>query len=121
MAWAGFDRMICTAERSGLPAPVDRWRRTREAIHLQVCEQGYDRGRNSFTQSDGSEPLDTALLLIPTPRLCPPDDARVAGTVRAVRRELCEDGFVLRYRTDDGPPGTEGAFVLAGGRSRPHR
>ena len=39
----------------------------------------------------------------------------------AVQRELCEDGFVLRYRTDadptshhgtvDGLPGSEGAFL----------
>jgi len=107
----GFDRMIRTAERSGLPAPLDRWRRIREAIHRQVCEQGYDAGRNTFTQSYGSEPLDAALLLIPRLGFLPPDDARVVGTVRAVRRELCEDGFVLRYRTDDGLPGTEGAFV----------
>ena len=43
------------------------------------------------------------------------------GTVEAVRRELCEDGFVLRYRADadptssegtvDGLPGEEGAFL----------
>ena len=36
--------------------------------------------------------------------------------MRAVERELCEDGFVLRYRpgvgsSDDGLPGDEGAFL----------
>jgi GH15 family glucan-1,4-alpha-glucosidase len=36
------------------------------------------------------------------------------GTVRAVQRELCQDGFVLRYRpkqSDDGLPGGEGVFL----------
>src|SRR3954453_23892573 len=65
----------------------------------------------------------------PWTRLCcssrvgflPPEDPRVRGTVEAVRKELCEDGFVLRYRTDadphaesgtvDGLPGSEGAFL----------
>lgn len=41
-------------------------------------------------------------------------DERIAGTVKAIQEELCEDGFVLRYRTEegvDGLPGTEGAFL----------
>lgn len=52
----------------------------------------------------------------------PPGDPRVAGTVEAVRRELCEDGFVRRYPLADGPdrgggasgdglPGGEGVFL----------
>lgn len=42
------------------------------------------------------------------------DDPRVLGTIEAVQRELCEDGFVLRYPTeeaDDGLPPGEGAFL----------
>ena len=51
----------------------------------------------------------------------PAHDPRVRGTIDAVQKELCEDGFVLRYRTDadphsdsgtvDGLPGGEGAFL----------
>ena len=38
----------------------------------------------------------------------------MVGTVEAVQRELCVDGFVLRYPTDesdDGLPPGEGAFL----------
>jgi GH15 family glucan-1,4-alpha-glucosidase len=38
----------------------------------------------------------------------------VVGTVEAIERELCVDGFVLRYPTevaDDGLPPGEGAFL----------
>ena len=121
MAWVGFDRMIRTAERSNLPAPLDKWRAARDAVHKQVCEKGYDSSRGTFTQYYGSKGLDAALLLIPRVGFLPPDDDRVRGTIDAVRRELCEDGFVLRYRTDadphgdsgtvDGLPGAEGAFL----------
>jgi GH15 family glucan-1,4-alpha-glucosidase len=79
-----------------------------------VCEQGYDAGRRTFTQHFGGSALDASLLLIPRVGFLPWDDERVTGTVDAVRRELCEDGLVLRYRTDDGGdglPGREGAFV----------
>ena len=45
----------------------------------------------------------------------PASDPRVAGTVDAVRRELCRDGLVLRYVPDedaaDGLPPGEGAFL----------
>jgi GH15 family glucan-1,4-alpha-glucosidase len=39
----------------------------------------------------------------------------VVGTVETIRRELTEDGFVLRYRTDesdDGLSGHEGSFLI---------
>jgi GH15 family glucan-1,4-alpha-glucosidase len=121
MACVGFDRMIRTAERSGLDAPLDRWRAARDAVHREVCERGFDAERGTFTQFYGSRGLDAALLLIPRVGFLPPDDARVRGTVEAVRKELCEDGFVLRYRPDadphadsgtvDGLPGSEGAFL----------
>ena len=121
MAWVGFDRMIRTAERSGLPGPVDRWRAARDAVHAQVCARGFDADRGTFTQFYGSRGLDAALLLLPRLGFLPPDDPRIEGTVRAVQRELCEDGFVLRYRPDaeepggagsvDGLPGSEGAFL----------
>jgi GH15 family glucan-1,4-alpha-glucosidase len=121
MAWVGFDRMIRTAEDSGLSAPLDRWRTVRDAIHDEVCTSGYDAERQTFTQYYGSSGLDAALLLIPRVGFLPADDPRVHGTITAVQRELCEDGFVLRYRpeadptsshgTVDGLPGTEGAFL----------
>lgn len=62
--------------------------------------------------------MDAALLLIPRVGFLPGTDTRVAGTVEAVQRELCQDGFVLRYRPErdnvDGLPGTEGAFLACG-------
>ena len=121
MAWVGFDRMVRTAERTGLPGPVERWRAARDAVHADVCRHGFDPDRGTFTQFYGSQGLDAALLLLPRLGFLPPDDERVIGTVAAVQRELTEDGFVLRYRVDrdpggehgtaDGLPGEEGAFL----------
>ncbi|PRY20165.1 glycoside hydrolase family 15 protein [Pseudosporangium ferrugineum] len=115
MAWAGFDRAVTAVERHGLDGPVDRWRAARDEIHAEVCAKGFDADRNTFTQSYGSPALDAALLLIPRVGFLPPTDPRVVGTVEAVQRDLCQDGFVLRYRPGhdnvDGLPGTEGAFL----------
>ncbi|MEU4214174.1 glycoside hydrolase family 15 protein [Actinoplanes sp. NPDC026623] len=115
MAWAGFDRAVTAVEHHRLDGPVEAWRAARDKIHAEVCAKGFDSDRGTFTQSYGSAALDASLLLIPRVGFLPGADARVAGTVEAVRRELCQDGFVLRYRPDhegvDGLPGTEGAFL----------
>jgi GH15 family glucan-1,4-alpha-glucosidase len=116
MAWVAMDRAVKAVERFGLDGPVGRWRRLRAAIHDDVCRRGYDPERATFTQSYGSPALDASLLLIPKVGFLPPSDPRVRGTVEAVNRELCRNGFLLRYDTatgDDGLPSGEGAFLAA--------
>jgi GH15 family glucan-1,4-alpha-glucosidase len=117
MAWVGFDRAVKTVENQGAPGDADRWRRVRDEIHEQVCEEGYDAERNTFTQYYGSKDLDAGTLLIPAVGFLPPDDARVIGTIDAIQSELAADGWVRRYSTGegtddvDGLRGEEGAFL----------
>ncbi|MFL4903311.1 glycoside hydrolase family 15 protein [Streptomyces sp. MMS24-I2-30] len=115
MVWVAADRAVRTLEEyPELPGNLEGWRTMRDEVHREVCEKGYDRDRNTFTQYYGSQELDAALLLIPRVGFLPPDDPRVVGTVDAVRAELGHDGFVRRYaadRTLDGLPGGEGAFL----------
>jgi GH15 family glucan-1,4-alpha-glucosidase len=114
MAWVAFARAIEDAERERLDAPLERWRAIRDEIHATVCAEGFDKEMNSFVQSFGSKNLDATLLLIPVVGFLPGHDPRVEGTIAAIERDLMEDGFVLRYRTeehDDGLPGREGAFI----------
>jgi GH15 family glucan-1,4-alpha-glucosidase len=114
MAWVVFDRAIRLAEQFELEAPLDRWKKTRDEIHQEVCEQGYDSVRRTFTQYYGSKELDASVLNIPLVGFLPATDDRVTGTIDAIARELGRDGFVSRYSTadtDDGLPGDEGQFL----------
>ena len=114
MAWVAFDRVVRDAETFGLPAPIERWRALAKRMHAEICARGFDAARNSFTQSYGSPALDASLLMIPVVGFLPPDDPRVIGTVAAIERELLVDGFVRRYRTEDGAdglPAGEGVFL----------
>lgn len=114
MAWVAADRMVDGVRASGLPGPVERWAALREQIHADVLAHGFDATRNTFVQSYSGSALDASLLLLPKVGFLPGDDPRVVGTIEAVQRELTEDGFVLRYRTDasdDGLPGGEGVFL----------
>ena len=65
MAWVVFDRAVRLAEQFDLDAPVDRWRLTRDEIHQEICDRGYDRERRTFTQYYGSRELDASVLNIP--------------------------------------------------------
>ena len=118
MAWVAVDRTIKLIESGDADGPLERWRELRDDIHRDVCERGYDKERNTFTQSYGSKELDASLLLIPQMGFLPPDDKRVIGTIEAIQRELSTaDGFILRYPTAgeeagvDGLAGDEGAFL----------
>ena len=115
MAWVAADRTVRAIEEMGLDGPVERIRQMRADIHAEVCREGYDAGRNTFTQYYGSAQLDAALLLIPHVGFLPASDPRVVGTIEAVQRELVRDGFVMRYIPDteaaDGLPPGEGAFL----------
>jgi GH15 family glucan-1,4-alpha-glucosidase len=114
MAWLGFASAVLSAEQFDLPGPVERWKAMRDEVHAQICEEGFDPELNSFVQAYGSKQLDAALLQIPTTGFLPATDPRMVGTVAAIERELLQDGFVLRYRSEHGsdglPPG-EGAFL----------
>ncbi len=121
MAWVAFDRATRAAEL-GAPGAESQWRAARDRIHAEVCEQGYDAERGTFTQYYGSAELDAAVLLIPEVGFLPPDDPRVISTVRTIQRELVSDGLVLRYSQPaagaaggqadvDGLSGGEGAFL----------
>ncbi|MGE0222443.1 MAG: glycoside hydrolase family 15 protein [Acetobacteraceae bacterium] len=114
MAWVAFDRGIQIAREFELEGPVDRWREIAQTIHDDVCTYGYDAELGSFVQSYGSKWLDGSLLLIPTTGFLPPDDPRIAGTVRAIEQRLVVDGFVMRHdpaEVETGLAHGEGAFL----------
>ena len=112
MCWAALDCGIRLAKEHGLDAPLDRWRRTRDAIRRAILERGFDARRRAFTQAFGSTALDAGALAIPRIGFLPATDPRVRSTVERIRTELTRGGLVYRYRTDDGLPGDEATFAL---------
>jgi GH15 family glucan-1,4-alpha-glucosidase len=114
MAWVCFDRAIKAVEAHGFPGPVEKWRETRDALHAEVCDKGFDRNRNTFRAAYDSDLLDASLLLLAQTGFVKPDDPRFVGTVEAIEKKLLLDGFVMRYSThemNDGLKPGEGAFL----------
>jgi GH15 family glucan-1,4-alpha-glucosidase len=117
MAWVAVDRAVRTLEEwPELEGPLETWRALRHDIFTEVCDKGFNKEVDAFTQYYGSDTLDASVLMIPLVGFLPPTDHRVVSTVEAVQRELVDHGFVLRYRTADdgavdGLTGREGAFL----------
>jgi GH15 family glucan-1,4-alpha-glucosidase len=116
MAWVAVDRAVRSVEEFGFEGPVAKWRELRDAIHAEVCEQGFNKEVGAFTQYYGSDALDASLLMMPLFGFLPATDPRVRSTIEKIEQDLTEDGFVLRYRADqasdvDGLTGREGAFL----------
>ena len=62
-----------------------------------------------------TDSLDASTLLAALFGFLPGTDERMHASVMAIADELTEDGFVLRYRTDetdDGLEGKEGSFLI---------
>jgi pentatricopeptide repeat protein len=115
MAWVAVDRAVKAIVDHGKTGPLERWKETRDAIRAEVMEKGINTRWGSFRRSYDEEELDASLLMLPLVGFVDAGDDVMVKTVEVVERELMEDGFVRRYRTDraaDGLPEGEGAFLM---------
>src|SRR4029450_8377799 len=89
------------------------WRATADEIKADVLERGLREG--VLRQHYATDALDASTLLAAIFGFLPGDDERLRKSVEAIASDLTEDGFVLRYRTDetdDGMSGKEGSFLI---------
>ncbi len=112
ICWTALDRGLTIADRYGFSGDRDLWQETRDAIRRQVMDKGWCESKNAFVQHYETEELDASNLLLPFYGFLPYDDPRMVATVEAIQRELSEEGFVYRYRGEDGLKGREGTFQL---------
>jgi alpha,alpha-trehalase len=114
MCWVALDRASALAEIRGDPKQAATWRATADEIRADVLTHGVsDRG--VLRQHYETDALDASTLLAGSFRFLAHDDERLRKTVLAIAEDLTENGFVLRYRTDetdDGLSGKEGTFLI---------
>ena len=113
MCWVALDRAAQLAEIGGDSDFRDTWRETADEIRGDNLEPGVRDG--VLRQHYDSDALDASILLATLFGFLPGDDERLRKSVDAIADDLTEDGFVLRYRTDetdDGLSGKEGSFLI---------
>jgi alpha,alpha-trehalase len=114
MCWVALDRAATLGEIAGEPGRALEWRSTAEEIKTDILEHGVT-AEGVLRQHYDTDALDASVLLAANFDFLPADDERLRATVKAIAENLTENGFVLRYRTDetdDGLSGKEGTFLI---------
>jgi GH15 family glucan-1,4-alpha-glucosidase len=114
MCWVALDRAAKLAAIDGDDDLQARWAATAHEIRADILEHGVD-ARGVLRQHYDTDALDASTLLAAIFGFLPSDDKRLRASVLAIQDELTEDGFVLRYKTDetdDGLSGKEGTFLI---------
>ena len=114
MGWVALDRAAKLADIRGDTSLAATWGTTAAEIKEDILTHGMDQ-RGVLRQHYDSDALDASTLLAAIFGFLPHDDKRLRASVLAIADELSENGFVLRYRTeetDDGLSGREGTFLI---------
>jgi GH15 family glucan-1,4-alpha-glucosidase len=113
MCWVALDRAAKLGEIHGDGDLQARWAETADEIKADIVEHGIRDG--VLRQHYATDSLDASTLLAAIFGFLPHDDERLRASVLAIADQLTENGFVLRYRTeetDDGLSGEEGTFLI---------
>lgn len=114
MCWVALDRAAKLAAIRGASELQATWHEVAEEIRADILANGVsDRG--VLRQHYQTDALDASTLLAALFGFLRADDGRLRKSVLAIADELSENGYVLRYRTDetdDGLSGKEGTFLI---------
>jgi GH15 family glucan-1,4-alpha-glucosidase len=120
MCWVAIDRGLRLADKRSFPAEREKWLRVRDQIYEQIMSQGWNRSRQTFVQSYGSDYLDAANLTMPLLSFLSPTDPQILKTLEAINQPpesggLVSNSLVYRYNVEestDGLRGNEGTFNM---------
>jgi alpha,alpha-trehalase len=113
MCWVAMDRAAKLAVIRDAPELEAKWQATAAEIHADILDHGLTGG--ILRQHYDTDALDASTLLAAIFGFLPGDDERMHKSVLAIADDLTENGYVLRYRTnetDDGLSGKEGTFLI---------
>lgn len=105
MCWVTLDRAL------SLLGHQQDWAELRDQIEEDIRTQGINQPSNYFSQAYNLSGTDAAVLQLPM--LGFPVEAELfENTINAIEVELRRGDFVMRYQTEDGFAGEEGAFLI---------
>jgi GH15 family glucan-1,4-alpha-glucosidase len=113
MCWVALDRAAKLATIRGDGDAHTSWSATADEIKADILKHGTRGG--VLRQHYETDSLDASTLLAAIFGFLPGHDELLRTSVDAIATDLTEDGFVLRYRTeetDDGLAGKEGSFLI---------
>ena len=101
LCWTAIDRAIKVAGILGKKSKINKWESLAAAIKEDILNNAWSDTMQAFTQSYGSDDLDTSVLLMESYGFIAAMDPRYVSTVKAIEGELSNDGLLYRYKNKD--------------------
>lgn len=101
LCWTAIDKAIKVAKLLGKTSKLARWQLLEEAIRTDIMNNAWSRKVQAFTQAYGSDDLDASVLLMESYGFIDAKHPKYVSTVKAIERELSNDGLLYRYKNQD--------------------
>lgn len=101
LCWTAVDKALKVAKLLGKTSKLARWQLLEETIRQDIMENAWNSKVQAFTQSYSSEDLDASVLLMESYGFIDAKHPKYISTVRAIERELSNDGLLYRYKNKD--------------------
>ena len=101
LCWVAVDKAIKVAKIFGKDRKMQRWMTLEQEIKKDIMDHAWNEKVQAFTQSYGSDDLDAAVLLMENYGFIKAKEPKYVSTVKAIERELSNDGLLYRYKNKD--------------------
>ena len=101
LSWVAIDRAIKISVLINKSSNLEKWKLIRTEIYNDILNHGWNSKLGAFTQSYGSDDLDASLLLMESYNFINANDSMYIKTVKAIEKNLMNDGLLFRYKNKD--------------------
>lgn len=101
LCWVAIDKAVKVSRLLGKTAKLEEWQSLEKQIREDIMEHAWSDSAQAFTQAYESEELDASVLLMEPYGFIDAKDPKYIGTVKAIERELSNDGLLYRYKNKD--------------------
>ena len=101
LCWVAIDRAIKISKLFNKSSKLERWKTLEKAIRNDILENAWNEDMQAFTQSYNSKDLDASVLLMETYGFIDAKDPKFVSTVKAIGKNLTNDGLLYRYKNKD--------------------
>ncbi len=101
LCWVAVDRAIKIGRIFNKSHKIEKWVALEREIRNDIHENAWNADKNAFVQSYGSSHLDASVLLMESYGFIAAKDPKYVSTVKAIEKELSNDGLLYRYKNED--------------------
>lgn len=101
LCWVAIDRAVKVARIMGKARKIEEWTILEKEIKEDIHQKAWNPKVNAFVQSYGSSDMDASVLLMESYGFISAKDPKFVSTVKAIEKDLCNDGLLYRYKNED--------------------